>query len=187
MAWNLNTEETTYIPDEKKMSENVALDNWYDYTAGVNHWANIKTTGGGNDCYWVWIPRYAYKIPTRSSTAETIEIKFLKNDTNIPIGETEAITNTIPTPGTWVVHPAFTNEGNGGFGNLTGIWVAKFEASSNSKSIYENPTEAQLSITGGVASVDVDAEGKWKCARRNNRIRLTHDEKYRMGSSSILK
>ena len=130
----------------------IAPSNWYDYTAGVNHYANIKTTGGGNDCYWVWIPRYAYKVPTKSGTAQTIEIKFLKDDTNIPIGETEAITNTTPTPGEWVVHPAFTNAGNGGFGELTGIWVAKFEASSNASNVVENPKEEQLAIDGGSVS-----------------------------------
>ena len=30
-----------------------------------------------------------------------------------------------------MIHPAFTKEGNGGLGELDGIWVAKFEASSN--------------------------------------------------------
>lgn len=147
VAWNENTEKTAYNSDEKKMSENVEPDNWYDYTSGTNHWANIKTTGGGNDCYWVWIPRYAYKVPAKGSTAETIEIKFLDKATNIPIGETEAITNTTPTPGTWVVHPAFTNAGNGGFGELTGIWVAKFEASSSN--VSETTVASDLTTTGG--------------------------------------
>ena len=147
VAWDLTN--SPYQIDEATNLNGIAPSNWYDYTEGVNHWANIKTTGGKNDCYWVWIPRYAYKVPTRSSTAETIEIKFLKDDTNIPIGETTEITNTTPTPGKWVVHPAFTNEGNGGFGNLTGIWVAKYEASSNSSSVVENPTSEQLAIDGG--------------------------------------
>ena len=152
VAWDLNEVGTEYIPNEIQMesengTKNSAPSNWYDYTQGVNHWANVKTTGGGNDCYWVWIPRYAYKVPTRSSTAETIEIKFLKDDTNIPIGETTEITNTTPTPGTWVVHPAFTNEGNGGFGNLTGIWVAKFEASSSNVSVAT--VENDLATKGG--------------------------------------
>lgn len=151
VAWDLNEVGTEYIPNEIQMesengTKNSALNNWYDYTQGVNHWANVKTTGGGNDCYWVWIPRYAYKVPTRS-TAETIEIKFLRDDTNIPIGETTEITNTTPTPGTWVVHPAFTNEGNGGFGNLTGIWVAKFEASSSNVSVVT--VENDLATKGG--------------------------------------
>lgn len=144
VSWDLTS--SPYQINEDTNLNGVAPSNWYDYTEGVNHWANVKTTGGENDCYWVWIPRYAYKVPTRSSTAETIEIKFLKDDTNIPIGETTEITNTTPTPGTWVVHPAFTNAGNGGFGNLTGIWVAKYEASSNSSSVVENPTAAQLAL-----------------------------------------
>lgn len=130
VSWDLTS--SPYQINEDTNLNGVAPSNWYDYTEGVNHWANVKTTGGGNDCYWVWIPRYAYKVPTRSSTAETIEIKFLKDDTNIPIGETAEITNTTPTPGTWVVHPAFTNVGNGGLGDLIGIWVAKYEASSSS-------------------------------------------------------
>ena len=156
VVWNENTEKTAYNPDERKMSENVAPDNWYDYTSGTNHWANIKTTGGGNDCYWVWIPRYAYKVPTKPTTdkptAETIEVKFLQGTSNKPIDGTTEITNTTPMPGSWVVHPAFTDAGNGGFGELTGIWVAKFEASSNASNVVENPTESQLAIDGGSAT-----------------------------------
>ena len=129
VAWD--TTSSPYNINESTKISGIAPSNWYDYTEGVNKWANVKTTGGGNDCYWVWIPRYAYKVPTKGNTAETIEIKFLQGKTKIPIGETEEITNTTPTPGTWVVHPAFTNEGNGGLGELTGIWVAKYEASSS--------------------------------------------------------
>ena len=159
VSWNLTS--SPYSINDTVPISGIAPSNWYDYTAGVNHYANIKTTGGGNDCYWVWIPRYAYKVPTRSGTAQTIEIKFLKDDTNIPIGETEAITNTTPTHGTWVVHPAFTNAGNGGFGELTGIWVAKYEASSNASNVVENPTAGQLAIDGGSAT-DIDLKVRVK-------------------------
>ena len=147
VSWDLTN--SPYQIDEATNLNGIAPSNWYYYTEGVNHWANIKTTGGENDCYWVWIPRYAYQVPTKSGTAQTINIKFLKEDTNIPIGETQAITNTIPTEGSWVVHPAFTNAGNGGFGELKGIWIAKYEASSNSSSVVENPTSEQLAIDGG--------------------------------------
>ena len=159
VSWNLTS--SPYSINDTVPISGIAPSNWYDYTQGVNHWANIKTTGGGNDCYWVWIPRYAYKVPTKGSTAETIDIKFLKDDTNIPIGETEAITNTTPTPGNWVVHPAFTNAGNGGFGELTGIWVAKYEASSNASNVVENPTAGQLAIDGGSAT-DIDLKVRVK-------------------------
>ena len=160
VSWDLSN--SPYTIDDATLISGTAPENWYDYTAGQNKWANVKTTGGGNDCYWVWIPRYAYKVPTRSGTAETIEIKFLQEDTNIPIGETEEITNTTPTPGTWVVHPAFTNAGNGGFGELTGIWVAKYEASSSSSSeVYENPTAEQL-VTDGGSATDTDLKVRVK-------------------------
>lgn len=150
VAWNKNEGGTAYNPDERKMSENVAPDNWYDYTAGVNHWANVKTTGGGNDCYWVWIPRYAYCITEgyQSNTAGTIDIKFLRGTSNTPIdGSSITISNTSGS-GNWNVHPAFTNAGNGGFGELSGIWVAKYEASSNSTIVVENPSEDQLANYG---------------------------------------
>ena len=127
VTWSSNTAEPTEI-----LMSGTEPTKWYDYTAGKNEWANVKTSANGNDCYWVWIPRYAYKVPVKTTPA-TIEVKFLQGDTNIPIGETTPITNTTPTPGEWVVHPAFTVEGNGGLGNLTGIWVAKFEASSSSQ------------------------------------------------------
>ena len=153
VTWDLSNSPYE-IKDTIPISE-IAPSNWYDYTAGVNHWANIKTTGGGNDCYWVWIPRYAYKVPTRSSTAQTIEIKFLQGTSNIPIGETEEITNTTPTPGSWVVHPAFTNSGNGGFGELTGMWVAKFEASSSQVSEATINTDLETYGGGDTTSLQV--------------------------------
>ena len=146
VTWN--TESSPYLISDETRLDDVPPSDWYDYTASVNKWANVKTTGGGNDCYWVWIPRYAYQVPTRSSTASTIQIKFLEGKTNKPIGETTEITNTTPTPGSWVVHPAFTNAGNGGFGELSGIWVAKYEASSNSTIVVENPSEDQLANYG---------------------------------------
>lgn len=153
VGWNLAN--SPYQIEESKNLNQIAPSNWYDYTAEVKQWANVKTTGGGNDCYWVWIPRYAYKVPQKSSTEQTIEIKFLEKDSNIPIGESEEITNTIPTPNTWVVHPAFTNEGNGGWGELTGIWVVKFEASSSQ--VSENTLTQDLN-TAGVESMSWDSD-----------------------------
>ena len=106
VSWSLS--DDTYSENLTDMTSTEPAD-WYDYTAGENRWANVKTTGGGKNCYWVWIPRYAYKVPTRSSGGETIEIKFLKGRTNTPLDGTAEITNTTPDEGTWVVHPAFTN------------------------------------------------------------------------------
>ena len=145
VSWDLTN--APYTIDDTTLISDIAPSNWYDYTAGVNHWANIKTTGGGNDCYWVWIPRYAYKVPTKIDGEGRIEVKFLQGKSNIPIGETDEITNLVPTKDEWVVHPAFTNTGNGGFEELTGIWVAKFEASSSN--VSETTVLSDLETTGG--------------------------------------
>ena len=122
------------INESTKISERAPSD-WYDYTEGVNKWANVKTTGGGNDCYWVWIPRYAYKVPNRNS-AETIEVKFLEGTTDNPIDKSSITISNNTTEESWNVHPAFwwdkDNDGVKDEGEqLTGIWVAKYEASSS--------------------------------------------------------
>ncbi len=113
VTWNLNEEINEY---EEIETQNQPKD-WYDYDNGK--WANIKTTNvtEGLEAYWVWIPRYEYIVPT-STTATEIEVKF------IPKSQTEPDED-------YTIHPAFTNEGNGGFGELDGIWVAKYESVSN--------------------------------------------------------
>lgn len=114
VTWDLNEEGTEYVINDTQTTP--PLD-WYDYENGK--WANIKTTNEteGLEAYWVWIPRYEYIVPT-SETATQIEVKF------IPTSKME------PDEG-YTIHPAFTNEGNGGFGELDGIWVAKFEVVSS--------------------------------------------------------
>ncbi|MFA5409286.1 MAG: immunoglobulin-like domain-containing protein, partial [Bacilli bacterium] len=99
---------------------------WYDYTA--KKWANAKTADGS---MWVWIPRYIYKISSgwHTENVGVINIIFSKgiDDT---IDGTMVLVNagtSQDSNGTWTNHPAFT------FGDIevTGIWVSKFEASSN--------------------------------------------------------
>lgn len=139
VTWEWNDVEKRY--DEKLST--TQPDNWYDYDNGK--WANIKTTNNGLEAYWVWIPRYEYIVPT-STTATEIEVKFISK------------TQTIPdTDKNYIIHPAFTNEGNGGFGELDGIWVAKFEASSNTQTPDTNygggnDTNLKIQVKPGVQS-----------------------------------
>ena len=121
---------------------------WYDYTA--KKWANAKTSDGS---MWVWIPRYAYSITSgyHSSSTGTIEIKFLKESSNVAYDGTSTWDN-VSGQGKWNVHPAF-NYGQ----EVSGIWVAKFEASpegattSTSNSEY-NGTGKKLQVKPGVSS-----------------------------------
>ena len=118
------TEKTTYTDK-----------NWYDYP--TKKWANAQTEDGS---MWVWIPRYAYKI---NSSTQTCDIVFLIGTTDNYYDENGKIQTakrqktadeTIDTTTGYTVHPAFTNESsinyaNGGWDKeLSGIWVAKFEA-----------------------------------------------------------
>ena len=114
---------------------------WYDYTS--KKWANAKTSDGS---MWVWIPRYAYSITSgyHSSTAGTIEVEFMKGTSNegatgknivsYETAKANAETTHKFVDGNYVIHPAF-NYGD----EVSGIWVAKFEASNSSGKIKVEP------------------------------------------------
>ncbi|HCC06988.1 MAG TPA: hypothetical protein DEP72_02305 [Clostridiales bacterium] len=92
---------------------------WYSYSTDLDQteserlinekWANVKLVDGS---MFVWIPRYTYKI-TENGLSSKIEIKYSNGITDDTV------------EGTYKVHPAFDFGGT----PLTGIWVAKFEAS----------------------------------------------------------
>ena len=150
-----------------KADENNTNFDWYQYDTTNKKWANvvtIKETGtktreqyqqaGLNEIIaeedivgmFVWIPRYSYKITngyhTNADGTGTIDIKFLKGTTDDYEGGTAQRNNKSNED--FVVHPCFTNGATTGYNNgeynkeLTGIWVAKFEASS-STTTEENP------------------------------------------------
>ena len=109
--------------------------NWYNYDE--KKWANAQTQDGS---MWVWIPRYAYKV---DSANQKFDVVFLIGTTDTYYDESGNIQTAkratsadeiVDTSTGYTVHPAFTNEtsinyANGGWDKeLTGIWVAKFEA-----------------------------------------------------------
>ena len=126
----------------------------YDYVAGEgtedntkSRWANAKVTIDGVESYFVWIPRYAYKInytdPNNISAGGTIDVKFLKGTSNIAADGTAckyADDGTLNKETDYIIHPAFTsNVDLGGWRNeLTGIWVGKYESSLVNKSDSSN-------------------------------------------------
>ena len=109
---------------------------WYNYEQ--KRWANAKSKDGS---YWVWIPRYAYKIESgyHSSTTGTIDVKFLKG-----VGNSTNDGTTVESSGykagendtsmKYFVHPAFQNDIN-----KYGFWVAKFEPSNSDGNIAVLP------------------------------------------------
>jgi hypothetical protein len=59
------------------------------------------------------------------------------------------VSQTTPTSG-YTIHPAFTNTGNNGLGELEGIWVGKFESSSENGE--QGETGDNIKIVPDVAS-----------------------------------
>ena len=137
-------ELVTYNEETKNWETNNSS-SAYDYIAGEgtednteSKWANAKVTIEGIDSYFVWIPRYAYKInytdPNNISAGGTIDVKFLKGTSNIAADGTickYADDSTLNKETDYIIHPAFTsNVDLGGWRNeITGIWVGKYESS----------------------------------------------------------
>jgi type IV pilus assembly protein PilA len=101
---------------------------WYNYNTTDKKWANARTSDGS---MWVWIPRYIYKISSgwHSNVTGTIDVQFSKgidDDWNSATITLDTGTTSNSSNNKWTNHPAFD------FGNtkLTGLWVAKFEASA---------------------------------------------------------
>ena len=117
-------------------------------------WANAMTADGS---MWVWIPRYAYKITEgyHTNQAGTIEVAFLDTDNRFLNGEIGTLTTNPEEEGAgqtkWLVHPAFTAnaEYGGGFGEIAGIWVGKFETTG----AYSNGDASKVSVKPGVQSL----------------------------------
>ena len=93
---------------------------------------------------FVWIPRYAYRVPeknTSGTTPHSIEVRFLDGTTNRPrsgepITIVEPCEDEGPNPGDWVVHPAFTfgPMPDGSYVELPGIWIGKYLTGVSRKS-----------------------------------------------------
>ena len=124
---------------------------WYDYSA--KKWANAKTSDGS---MWVWIPRFAYRITSgyHSSSTGTIEVEFMKNTGNegatgqqIVNYDSSTTSNYTQFPNGYVIHPAF-NYGE----TVSGIWVAKFEASQSDASSSSMGSSGIIKVQPGVSS-----------------------------------
>lgn len=149
---------------------NFNIDLWYNYVeqnagtenGGTSKWANAKITQDGVDSYFVWIPRYAYRIlyfDTETNKNNYIQQSnsnnqipkgltgymdargFVNKDGKRPSNEKEVLGISVNEQ-YFRPHPAF--EGNieeGGWtNNIKGIWVGKYETSqtNNKVSIIPN-------------------------------------------------
>ena len=117
----------------------------YSYVAGSgtadnnsSEWANARVTIDGVDSYFVWIPRYEYKI---NSDTRTIDVKF------VPTTQTTADEG-------YIIHPAFTsNVDNGGWNSeLSGIWIGKYESARVDATSESEGISTKIKVQPGVSS-----------------------------------
>ena len=136
------------VSDTGAVTKANIYEEWYDYDAKT--WANAVILNDGYgpyengatipeeaiESYFVWIPRYKYKIfntgsysalGTRTSAEQEIEIVFEDKKTAVSSGT---------AVDTWLTHPAFTSF------DSDGMWVGKFEtgyrgATSTDGALYD--------------------------------------------------
>ena len=145
---------------------------------------------------FVWIPRYAYSInkyktdgpgdEANGTTQGITTVEFLKGNTNIGSSGTEYPTDydadsvAVGTATPMIVHPAFTFGGT----NLTGIWVAKFEASmaeTNNNTVEDN------NVTNKTVKIVPNVES-WRYIQIGNIftncLNMKNNEIYKMASGT---
>ena len=148
-----NSSNNTWIEDTTQNAYSY-IDTSIVGNTNKSEWANAEVTVDGITSYFVWIPRYAYKITyytdenkaIESSTPTaygTIDVKFIKGTKNIATDGTVCkYANENPdVTKNYVVHPAFTKDASygGGWDNeLPGIWIGKYEASLANKNDGSN-------------------------------------------------
>ncbi len=192
----------TWNEDTKKWTENdtepTKDEDWYSYNALddtskddnlTSHWANAKNME--DESYFVWIPRYAYRITyyeNEQSYIDGAEPLAYFDGNGLVDKKGARITNlfgysiengnkmdekiqTVTKDGkSYIVHPAFYGPGSedlgGGFGTnekgIAGIWVAKYEMSQEGS--YDSGKTwdfRETTYRGGGSILTTKAGGKY--------------------------
>ena len=144
--------------------------NEYSYVAGKgssdnnsSKWANARVTIDGVDSYFVWIPRYAYRIIyfkdaeskkayqegtlTEADAVASGKIigysdsRGIVDEQGRKIDEVASTTKTMVSKDYFMVHPAFINDVDAGgwTSELPGIWVGKYETSGSTTELKVQP------------------------------------------------
>ena len=158
ITYNETTGEAINVSDDSGTD-------WYSYEdtsisgkENKSKWANAKVTVGDVESYFVWIPRYAYRIVYFDTPENAEAYRADKSQTTGIIGYSDArgivdaegkTPSDLQEPETSIAvgekklrtHPAFeTDLDQGGWSSkLEGIWVAKYEVSQSGTTIKSTP------------------------------------------------
>ena len=162
-----------------KADTNNTDNNWYNYKNKM--WANaVMVTSDKRDtymnanngtvipeddilAYYVWIPRYRYKLFnvdfTSGTSPQVIDVEFVygtsrqNDETTCQVSDTGEETCQNKANGNWYTHPAFTL----GDTELKGIWVGKFETTGSTTTPTVKPGVASLK---GIKVANMYSAGK---------------------------
>ena len=148
----------TYDEDTEEWTEDsTASSDWYSYTSVstreddgtltdnlTSRWANAKTENGS---YFVWIPRYAYRITYYESETSTEATGYYDGwgmwnaeDGTVKYALDDGIETVTYNGNKYIVHPAFCDGTDNNYSNgewdedLEGFWFAKYEMYGTSSS-----------------------------------------------------
>ena len=116
VTYDENGNEESLIPIGEKRPQG-----WYDY--GNQMWANIVVRNNGDEAYYVWIPRYMYKL---NSESQRSDVKFVDREnkyTNLETGKVVSLNNS-----GYILPEAFTWNGI----QLKGFWMSKYQLGATS-------------------------------------------------------
>ena len=100
---------------------------WYNYD--VQEWANVVTRSEGQELYYVWIPRYEYKLDSANEIADVVFIS--KEQTTADEG--------------YEIPEAFTWNGE----QISGYWMSKYKLRDDST------TRLMATVAGGFDTIRV--------------------------------
>ena len=156
---------------------------WYDYAN--RRWANAVNSDGS---YFVWIPRFAYKITYYSSSSYTTAIGYcdsrgiLKVDPRQMDGSSlirvQKNSDDIKEIGnhymlaTSFMRDALNNFENGGWDtNIDGFWVAKYEMGQERNNLpvqVSDSTIGDIKVDSNVKAVSKPGVNSWRCISVGN-------------------
>jgi hypothetical protein len=128
-------------------------ENWYDYKN--SKWANVVVENNGKEAWYVWIPRYVYKIIDSTGQAEPpLDIKFVDKQNNWTNPENDQTTTwedlqilgyQLPEAFIWS-----DTEGDQAIDKqLAGYWGSKYEISGVDKLLID------MDLVTGDTSIEI--------------------------------
>ena len=124
---------------------NNPTENWYDYKN--SKWANIYVENNGAEIYYVWIPRYCFKL---DQTAQRSDVKFIDTDNNYKdVDGNQTLWSDLEAQG-YQVPEAFTIVDGNRTTEIAGYWAMKYTAGDIT---IPSTINYDMSVTQGVITI----------------------------------